>query len=72
MINRGILIAQDDGGLVIFRSREGDTGNPWWMATVQRSGDDQRLYLTDYRVATDEDLEQARRRDQVIRASEQP
>ena len=42
------------------------------MATVQRSGDDQRLYLTDYRVATDEDLEQARRRGQVIRASEQP
>ena len=72
MINRGILIAQDDDGLVVFRSREGDTGNPWWLATVRRSGDNQRLYLTEYRTATDEDLEQARSRGQVIRASEQP
>lgn len=72
VINRGILIAQDDDGLVVFRSREGDTGNPWWLATVRRSGDNQRLYLTEYRTATDEDLEQARSRGQVIRASEQP
>lgn len=72
VINRGILIAQDDDRLAVFRSREGDTGNPWWLATVRRSDDNQRLYLTDYRVATDEDLEQARSRGQVIRASEQP
>ena len=72
VISRGILIAQDDDGLVVFRSREGDTGNPWWLATVRRSGDNQRLYLTEYRTATDEDLEQARSRGQVIRASEQP
>ena len=72
VISRGILITQQDDSLAVFRRREGDTGNPWWLATVRRSGDNQRLYLTDYRVATDEDLEQARSRGQVIRASEQP
>ena len=72
VINRGILIAQDDDQLTVFRSREGDSGDPWWLAAVRRSDDNQRLYLTDYRVATDEDLEQARSRGQVIRASEQP
>ncbi|WP_328184638.1 phage head morphogenesis protein [Marinobacter sp. OP 3.4] len=71
VINRGILIAQDDDRLMVFRSREGDTGNPWWLATVRRGGENRQLYLTDYRVATDEELEQARSRGQVIRASEQ-
>ena len=70
VISRGIRIADDDNRLSVFRSREGDTANPWWLATVQRSGDNQRLYLTDYRLATDDDLEQARSRGQVIRASE--
>lgn len=70
VISQGILIGRGED-LDVFRRREGGDGNPWWLATVRRGEDNQRLYLTDYRMATDEDLEQARSSGQVIRDSEQ-
>lgn len=69
VISQGILIGRSEG-LDVFRRREGGDGNSWWLATVRRGEDNQRLYLTDYRMATDEDLEQARSSGQVIRDSE--
>lgn len=72
VLSRGIVIAQDDGQLAVFRRRQGDPTNPWWLATVRRTGDNRQLYLTGYRAASDDELAELRNQGRVIRGTEQP
>lgn len=71
ILNRGILIEQDERTLVAFRLREGESRNRWWKVAVKRTGNGDRLYVVSFQKADDRELRRLRRQGRVLRAVEQ-